>query len=161
MQASCRLRNSSFLSGCFDGVISNFGAMNCIRDLDAVREHLARLMRPGGYLAICVMGRFCLWETAWYALRGQPGKAFRRWRQGNSSLGVPVFYPSIKQIRKSFTPDFKLVSWNGVGIAVPPSYVTGLSNRFLTKLAVFDHQVSHLSPVRELSDHRLLIFKKT
>src|SRR5262249_8401417 len=96
------------LKGSFDGAISNFGALNCVRDLDAIRAPLAGLIRPGGSLAICVLGRFCLWETAWFLLHGHPRKAFRRWnpRGGTSSLGVRVYYPSISQLRRALHPDF-------------------------------------------------------
>ena len=36
---------------------------------------------PRRFLAICLMGRFCLRESAYYAVRGQFRKAFRRWRE--------------------------------------------------------------------------------
>ena len=41
---------------------------------------LAALVRPGGRVAICLLGRFCAWETLYYAVRLQFRKAFRRWR---------------------------------------------------------------------------------
>jgi ubiquinone/menaquinone biosynthesis C-methylase UbiE len=47
------------VQGCFDGVISNFGALNCVGDLDAIRRPLARLIRPSGHLAVCIVGQFC------------------------------------------------------------------------------------------------------
>ncbi|MGD1093060.1 MAG: methyltransferase domain-containing protein [Bryobacteraceae bacterium] len=149
--------------GCFDAVISNFGALNCLEDLSAIRAPLARLVRPGGHLAICVMGRFCLWETAWYVAKAQPRKAFRRWnrRPVASSIGVRVSYPSIRQLRQAFQQDFRLVEWYGVGIAVPPSYVAGLAGRTLARLAAFDRRVECLPLWRALSDHRLLILRRT
>ncbi len=147
--------------GCFDSVISNFGAMNCVEHLDMVAGSLARLMRPGGHLAICVMGRFCLWESAWYTLRAQPRKAVRRWSRGGRSLGVPVFYPTVRRLKIVFAPYFELLDWSGVGIAVPPSYVKGLSSRLVTRLARLDRRIEHLSPWRAFSDHRLLIFRRS
>lgn len=147
---------------CFDAVISNFGALNCVDALGAIRAPLARLVRPGGHLAICVMGRFCLWETAWYLSKVQPRKAFRRSSRNGvaSSIGMRVFYPSISQIEQVFQANFQLVDWHGVGIAVPPSYVTGVSNGTLARLAAFDRRVEHLPLWRALSDHRLLIFER-
>jgi hypothetical protein len=147
------------LKGAFDGAISNFGALNCIRRLDRIRDPLARLIRPGGYLAFCLMGRFCLWETAWHLLRTRPGRAFRRWRRHGvaSSFGVQVYYPSVHQLQEALLPDFSLVQWSGVGVLIPPSYVTGLSNRLLTRLAGYERRVAHLPLFRTLSDHRLLI----
>jgi ubiquinone/menaquinone biosynthesis C-methylase UbiE len=72
----------------YDGAISNFGALNCVGDLAAVARSLARVVRPGGRVAICTIGRFCAWETLYYASRLRFRKAFRRLR-GNapSSLG--------------------------------------------------------------------------
>jgi ubiquinone/menaquinone biosynthesis C-methylase UbiE len=147
------------LQGSFDGVISNFGALNCIEKLEGLRIPLAKLIRPGGHLAICVMGRFCFWEIVWYLSHAQPRKAFRRWAQNGvvSSLGMRVYYPSVRQIRRAFHPDFKLSGWHGIGISIPPSYVTGLSNRTLTRLGRLDER---LAPLRALADHRLLVFRR-
>ena len=68
------------IGGPFDGAISNFGALNCVKDLPGVAGSLAALVRPGGSVAICILGRFCAWETLHYAVRFQFAKAFRRWR---------------------------------------------------------------------------------
>jgi SAM-dependent methyltransferase len=142
--------------GLFDGVISNFGALNCVEKLD--RPGLASLVRPGGYLAICVMGRFCLWETVWYLFHAEPRKAFRRWsRPAVSSFGIRIYYPSIRQLRESLLPDFDLIEWCGIGISVPPSYVSGLPEEMLKRLGRMDR---HLGMLRSFSDHRLLIFRR-
>jgi ubiquinone/menaquinone biosynthesis C-methylase UbiE len=146
----------------FDAVLSNFGALNCVEDLDSLREPLARMVRPGGYLAICLLGRFCVWETAWALLHRQPSKAFRRWRKSvMSSLGVRVFYPSRKRLEAAFRPRFTLVSWFGIGLCVPPSYVTGLSTGVLQKLDAFDRRVAHWPVLRGWSDHRLFVFVRS
>jgi ubiquinone/menaquinone biosynthesis C-methylase UbiE len=143
----------------FDGVLSNFGALNCVEDIESLREPLARLVRPGGYLAICVIGHFCLWETVWSLWHRKPAKAFRRWRRSvMSSLGIRVFYPSKHRLKSAFHPHFTLVSWHGIGLSIPPSYVTGLSTGFLQKLDALDQRVAHWPVLRGLSDHRLFIF---
>jgi len=149
------------LRGCFDGVLSNFGALNCVRPIEAISQPLARLVRPGGYLAICMIGSFCLWETLWYLLRAKPRKAFRRLRrEAASSLGIPVYYPSTSRLRRAFLPDFSLVHWCGIGAAIPPSYVTGLSDHALSRLARVESLVAHRPPWRSVADHRLLIFAR-
>jgi ubiquinone/menaquinone biosynthesis C-methylase UbiE len=147
------------LDGSFDAILSNFGALNCVEDLESLREPLTRLIRPGGYLLICIIGRFCLWETAWSLLRAQPAKAFRRWRGSvRSSLGIRVFYPSKKHLEAAFQPGFTLNNWRGIGLAVPPSYVTGLSASLLKRLDAFDRRVAHWPFLRAVSDHRLFVF---
>jgi SAM-dependent methyltransferase len=150
------------LEGSFDVVLSNFGALNCVEDIEALREPLARLVRPGGYLALCIMGRFCAWETAWALFHRQPAKAFRRWRKSAvSSLGIRVFYPSRRRLEAALGPDFTLLSWCGIGLSVPPSYVTGLSTDVLQKLDAFDRRVAHWPVLRGVSDHRLFVFVRS
>ena len=92
----------------FELVLSNFGGLNCVRDLSTLCETLARLVRPQGFLAICLMSRFCLWESAYYAVRGQFKNAARRWRgAAMTSRGLSLVYPSSKQVRRALLPDFR------------------------------------------------------
>ncbi len=148
------------MQGVFDGVISNFGVLNCVAGLNTIGQSLARLIRPGGYLAICILGPFCLWETAWYLLRGRPGKAFRRWKgeHYSSSLGIRVSYPALKQVQEGLRPHFELDRWCGIGFAVPPSYVGGFSPKSVSLLSSIDRLSAHLPVLRALADHRLLLF---
>jgi len=68
---------------CFDGVLSNFGGLNCVADLPAVSRGLAALTRPGARALLCAMGPAVPWEWGWYLVHGQPRKAVRRLgRQG-------------------------------------------------------------------------------
>jgi len=143
----------------FDLVLSNFGAINCIRDLSTLQKTLARLIRPGGHLAVCFMSRFCLWESAYYTLRGQFGKATRRWRgEATTSEGFRVFYPLTKHIRETLSSDFELVADVGIGITVPPSFAAVMPSGFINKLASVDARIETTRIGRLIGDHRLLIF---
>lgn len=156
-----RIESCDLLNESFDVVLSNFGALNCVEQIQRLRESLARLVRPGGHLAVCVIGRFCAWETIWALLHRQPSKAFRRWRKSAiSSLGIRVFYPSKHRIERAFRPNFALTSWAGIGLAVPPSYVTALPAGFLEKLDVIDEHLAHWPVLRAISDHRLFLFRR-
>jgi SAM-dependent methyltransferase len=148
------------IKGPFDGAISNFGALNCIGDLKAVSSSLAKLVLPGRYLAVCVLGRFCLWETLWYLLTGHPRKAFRRLRAGSasSSLGIRVNHFSIRELQLTFFPDFTLMEWRGIGLSVPPSYVNSLPECVLRVFGAIDRRMAHWPLFRALADHRLLVF---
>ncbi|MGA3187692.1 MAG: methyltransferase domain-containing protein [Bryobacteraceae bacterium] len=155
------IENCGSINASFDAVLSNFGALNCVEDLQPLRQPLSRLVRPGGYLAICVIGRTCLWETAWALLRAQPSKAFRRWRgSAMSSLGFRVFYPSKGNLKAALDPQFELLNWRGIGLSVPPSYVTGLSDGVLHQLDSFDRHVAHWPLLRAFADHRLFVFTR-
>ena len=148
------------VQGCFHGVISNFGAFNCVANLHTIRPFLARLIRPGGHLAVCILGNFCLWETVWHFLHGEPRKACRRWRcdQFSASLQIPVRFLSVSNLARAFHPEFSLRDWRGIGTFVPPSYVQGLPLSLLQALGVLDRFVAHLPVLRALADHRLVVF---
>jgi SAM-dependent methyltransferase len=151
------------ISGTYDGAISNFGALNCVRDLTQLRQPLARLIPAGGFLALCLMGKFCFWETVHFLLRGEIRRAARRWSgtSHSASLGLPVWYPSVREIKRAFAPDFSLVQLVGIGVCVPPSFVTAPTSALLARCDAIDRRVAHRRFFRALSDHRLLLFVRT
>ncbi|MEO8594644.1 MAG: methyltransferase domain-containing protein [Candidatus Solibacter sp.] len=145
----------------FDGALSNFGALNCVSDLPALAASLAPLVRPGGHLAICLLSRVCLWETLYYALRLQFGKALRRFSgRALAANTLPIYYPSVAHTRAAFAPHFTLLRWSGIGLLVPPSYVK-LPAPLVAALAKFDAQLAHLPLLRGLADHRLFLLVRT
>jgi len=87
------------LEGEFDGAMSNFGVLNCVADLGELSKTLARLIRPQGKLALCVMSRFC-WRTDWRHL-AQRWSGHARWR------GVEVYYRTAGSIVREFAPHFR------------------------------------------------------
>lgn len=154
------LEDLDVIEGHYGGAVSNFGVFNCVRDLQALSRKLGSLIRRNGYLAVCVMGPVCIWETCHYLGRAKPDRAFRRWSTGGStsSMGIHVNYPAVRQVRFALKNEFELLSWTGIGLAVPPSYVTGLSDGVLKRLGNVDHSLAHKRLFRMFSDHRLLLF---
>ena len=155
--------------GPFDGVISNFSPLNCVRDLGPVAAHLGRLVKPGGKMALCVMSSFCLWESLWYPLTAQLYKASRRWRANNPTASVgsedefPVYYPKVKELRAVFGPWFRVARLEGVGVFVPPSYLEPWAQRvprLMQTLGALDRLVVRWPVFRAMGDHRLLIFER-
>jgi ubiquinone/menaquinone biosynthesis C-methylase UbiE len=142
----------------YDGAISNFGALNCVADLSPVARRLASVVRPGGRVAICVIGRFCLWETLYYSARLQFGKALRRTtaKPVTTSLGISICYPTVGNLCSAFAPEFACERWTGIGLLVPPSYVK-LPHRVVRVLGALDRLLAGLPLLRGMADHRLLI----
>jgi SAM-dependent methyltransferase len=142
-----RAEEIASLPGIYDGALSNFGALNCVADLQPVARALAAKVRRGGFAAICTIGRFSIWETLRYSVRLQFRKAFRRiGGRAEASLGIPVYYPTVAQLRELFAPEFQLVRWVGVGLWPP---------------AAIDRTLAGLPVLRAMADHRLLIFMRT
>ena len=102
------IEDLQYLDGPFTGVISNFGALNCVRDLPAVARELARVVRPAGPAAFCIMGRFS-WGETWRYLRSfEVRKAARRWSGHAQWRGLDVYYRSTREMTQCFAPYFRL-----------------------------------------------------
>lgn len=152
----------------FDGAFSNFGGLNCVEDLGAVAAALAQLLKPGAPLILCLANRFCAWEMAWYGLQGKWQKAFRRLRRGGviASLGsarVHVWYPTVRDLVRTFSPWFRLKRYRGIGICVPPSYLEHCVRRhssFLRTCETIDAAIAELPLFRSIGDHVLLHFER-
>jgi len=144
----------------FDGAFSDFGGLNCVADLRAVARDLAALLRPGAPLLLCVMGPLVPWEWAWYLGHAQPAKAFRRLRPGGVAWrGLTVRYPSIRSLRRAFSPVFHFRRVSGVGVFLPPTYAEEWTRRHPRLLAALDRWESRLAAVRpfpSLADHYLV-----
>jgi SAM-dependent methyltransferase len=154
-------------SGPFDGVLSNFSGLNCVRDLRRTAQLLAELLRPGAPLLLCFSTRYCFWELSYYLLQNDSEKAFRRCRGlAQARVGnveFPVFYPTLTALRKTFAPEFNLISVTGVGIAVPPSYMEvwiAQHPRLLNSFKKLDSVVCRWPLIRTFGDHMLLHMEK-
>lgn len=145
----------------YDGVLSDFGALNCTANLGKLATLFARLVRPRGYVVICLLNRTCAWEMVWFGLRFRLRTAFRRVRHGgaSSSLGLLVYYPSAREVRRAFEPAFDIVRNKGVGVFVPPSFVN-LPARAVHVASRMDERVGEFPMLRALGDHRLYVFRR-
>jgi ubiquinone/menaquinone biosynthesis C-methylase UbiE len=103
------------VQGVYSGALSNFGALNCVQHLEPVANHLARLVRPQGALALCVMGLFCWRETVQFLRQGKLRKATRRWWGHASWRGIPIRYWSGKEMRRAFHAYFEFLSRVSIG----------------------------------------------
>jgi ubiquinone/menaquinone biosynthesis C-methylase UbiE len=155
--------------GPFDGAFSNFAGLNCVPNLSLVASDLAQLLKPGAPAVLCFAGRYVAWEMLWYMMRGDARKAFRRLQRGpiagriTEGVTVDVHYPSVRELARTFEPEFRLRQWMGVGVAVPPSYAEAQARRFsrvIGMLEAIDRIAGHCPFVRSLADHVLLTFER-
>ncbi len=151
----------------FSGAFSNFSGLNCIEDLAFVAGSLARRIRPGGRLLLCMSTRWCLVEILYYLFRLQPLKAFRRVRGRAQAMlegtALTVYYPTAGQIRHAFAPHFKLRTTTAVGVTIPPSYLESWAKRHLrifSFLRRLEPLLASLPLLRTTGDHVLLSFER-
>jgi SAM-dependent methyltransferase len=147
----------------FNGVFSNFSGLNCLPDISSVANFLAARLTPGAQLLLCFSTRFCAWEMLHYLGRGEPLKAIRRCRgSAEARMGaylLPVYYPTVGSIRRSFGSAFRLRSLTGIGVAVPPTYMEAWSTRnpsLFRACQTFDRVAGNWPGLRVLGDHMLL-----
>ena len=152
----------------FDYVYSNFGGLNCIKDLSLVTTHLSKILKPGAYVTLVIMPPFCPWELL-RILKGKPDEAFRRFRHNGTMAHLEgeyfkTYYHSLSDIRKALEHLFTFVKSEGLGVfSAPPAAIQFHNkyprlNRVLRKidLTFKDH-----FPFNRWGDHMIVTFKKS
>jgi SAM-dependent methyltransferase len=141
----------------FDGVLSNFGAVNCVQDLKALVADVAERLAPGGVLLWVIMGRYAPWEWSWYLMRGQWRKAWRRLAPtGIQWRGMNISYPTPAEMRDLLRPYFKVTRLAPLGVALPPSYAAAWlddSPLAATLLTGLERRAQRWSTLASWSDH--------
>ena len=102
--------------------------------------------------------------------RGRFKRAIRRLnRNGVEATLAPgasvlVRYPSVRRLRRVFSPHFEMLSWRGVGVVVPPSYLESLAARvprMFRLAAAVDPWLGTLIGFRSFADHIVMTFQRT
>lgn len=163
---------TEFGNGRFDGIFSNFGALNCIADLHPFGHAADALLHPGGKIVVTIMPPVCPWEILYFLCKFQPSKAFRRWRgrTGTDGLSVPVgnrrlqtYYHCASAVRHCLAGRFQLTRQMGLCILLPPPYL----QRIVRRQRVFDGlsraevAIREWLLIRSIGDHMVMIFEKS
>jgi SAM-dependent methyltransferase len=142
----------------FDGVFSNFGAINCVADVPRIAHSLALRLAPGAPLMFVVMGRYVPWEWAWYLAHGDRRRAFRRLeRAGARWRGLTIHYPTPSELADALAPMFVTRRRAALGFALPPSYAAHWLDsrpRILSALAGIERAMQRVTA--GLADHYML-----
>ena len=148
----------------FDGILSNFGGLNCVKDFDQFAINASNLLVPNGTLMICVMGPYVPWEWFWYGVKGKFKKAFRRLPGETVWRNTKIYYPSVGKVKDTMeNASFKLISTEALGVFMPPSYVSHTVDAWpktFRRLAIVEKRLSKIPLISNLADHYLMVFKK-
>jgi SAM-dependent methyltransferase len=153
----------------FDGIISNFGALNCVACLEPLAEIIAKSLRPGGFVLLGLMGRHCAAEAVYFTLSGRRSLIGRRNLDGPvrvpvAGIDVPTYFHRTGEVVRALSPEVRLHAIAGIGVVLPPPY---LEARWQT-LPVFVRSIAaHIDgllaawpPFNRVADHVLLQFVK-
>jgi hypothetical protein len=152
----------------YDKVLANFGVLNCLAQRRTLAAALAQWVRPGGRVAFVLMSPCCPWEIAWHLGHGQVRMALRRLQSGSQAhLGegasVRVWYPSPRRLCAEFAPYFRPVHAAGIGVLLPPSYLSPLVARWprlFTRLARWERHLEEHFPWTWCADHYLIVLER-
>jgi ubiquinone/menaquinone biosynthesis C-methylase UbiE len=152
----------------FDGAYSNFGGLNCTRYIDDVAVDLSSLIKPGGFLVMCILSRFSLWESISFGLRGQFLKATRRFARNGALADVHgekvwVHYYTPPQVAASFGRYFVPIESYGLNIFSPPP-TSRRANALLGPLVLFlewlDKIACTVKPFYAMGDHFVIVLQR-
>jgi ubiquinone/menaquinone biosynthesis C-methylase UbiE len=152
----------------FDGIISNFGGLNCTGNFSKLSNDLCAKLKPGGKIIAAVINKFCLWEIFFYLLKLKPKTAFRRLSkkgiEANLNGGrIRTFYFTPKEFAGFFEQEFKVEKIYSHGCFTPPPYLTGFYKRLktITKILMkIDELAKGMFPFNRLGDHFIIIMNK-
>lgn len=154
--------------GPYDYIFSNFAGLNCTGRLDKVLGSFNWLLKPGGYVTLVILPKFCLWEFL-LLFKGKFKTAFRRFagRKGaRAHIEGEYFrcwYYNPSYIRRHSADSFKKIRLEGLCTLVPPSYIENFTvkhpklYRFLEKK---ENKWKARWPWRVMGDYYIITLQK-
>jgi SAM-dependent methyltransferase len=143
----------------FDGVFSNFGALNCVPDLGC----LTKLpMPPGSHLVLTTMGLIYPLESAVFLLKCKPRAAFRRYGRQGLVEGIPfnVYYHGLRRLRQSLGTRFDLIEVRGLRSIVPSPSLAHLERfRIFRALEPLDRWLCSHRLTATYADHFVTVWR--
>lgn len=144
----------------FDGILSNFGAVNCAADLPQLVADISERVVADGKLLWVILGRYVPWEWGWYLSHGTWDKAWRRLTSGGVEWrGLRVSYPTPCEMMRLLRPTFEIDRLAPLGFALPPSYAAGWIERSSKAFALLRNVEcwgQRFSALAHVSDHYIV-----
>jgi SAM-dependent methyltransferase len=151
-----------------DGAYSTYGALNCEPTLDAALGGFAELLPAGGSLVVGIYNRWCLFELLGYGLTLQTARALGRRKNpvlvGSSRFCIDVYAYTVGDVDRAAARWFERSGLEGVPVILPPSDLTGYSERFAAhfeRLATIDHHIGRWPGWNRLGDHFLATYRRS
>jgi ubiquinone/menaquinone biosynthesis C-methylase UbiE len=157
-----------FNRGPYDAIFSNFAGLNCTDELPKVLQSFDNLLKPGGFVTLVILPKFCLWEFLFF-FKGKFRTAFRRF-SGNKGSKAHVegqffrcWYYNPSFIKRNLNNSFTESGIEGLCTLVPPSYVEKFAEkhpgifRFLQKR---EDKWKNKWPWKNIGDYYVITLQK-
>ena len=152
----------------YDGCFSNFGGLNCVRNLSEVLEVISHLLPLGTTMIVGILNKISIWEITSFIMRGKFRLAFRRLQTKAIPVKVghgtvDVWYYSPKEFARLAQPWFDLEQTFGLNILSPNPSSKKFYTRFprLTRiLSSCDDVIRNLFPFNALGDHFVTVLRR-
>lgn len=152
--------------GIFQGLYSNFGALNCGSGAGWLRARAAKLLEPGASVLLVTMSPFYPLEFGVHLVRGRVGTASRRWRRNATArvegVEFPVHYPGIRRLARDLGPRFVRVQSEALNLFTPVPGLDHLDARLgglLGRSRGLDLWLSRRPVFRRWGDHCLSVWR--
>jgi len=154
--------------GPYDYIFSNFAGLNCTNQLEKVLASFQFLLKPGGFVTLVVLPKFCLWEFL-LLFKGKFKTAFRRFA-GKKGAKAHIegeyfrcWYYNPSFIRKHLKSEFDVVSLEGLCTVVPPSYIEHFAEKhpkWYRRLVSKEEKWKAKWPWRVFGDYYIITLQK-
>jgi len=147
----------------FHGIVSNFGGLNCVEDIESLSMKLAHRVKPDGYIFLCIMGRWSPWEWFYLGCKGKFRRILERIRGETEWRGQTIRYFTPGQIIKCFAPYCEVSKVSGLGYLLPPTYIGSFVSMHPTLfrwLNSLERKFESVPGIPYLSDHFMLILTR-
>jgi hypothetical protein len=147
----------------FNYVFSNFGGLNCAKNLTEVTQKLIPLLADKAYITWVIMPPICLWEIL-TAFRGRFSYAFRRLKRNGTMAHLEgnyfkTYYFTPSDVQKAFGKQFQTVALEGLGAIIPPPEREDIAKQkpnFFEKLQKWDEKLRYTFPFHSWADHFII-----
>ena len=147
----------------FNYIFSNFGGLNCIKDLSQVTKFFSGVLKDQGFVTFVLMSKFCPWEF-FSVFKGNFSHAFRRFKKNGAIAHLEgeyfkTYYFTPKKVLKSFGKKFKLIKVEGLGVLIPPPVKENVPKqqpKFYKVLKYLDKKLRNHFPFNRWADHFII-----
>jgi ubiquinone/menaquinone biosynthesis C-methylase UbiE len=148
----------------FDGIVSNFGAVNCLSDLNWLPELCRVGLKPGAAVVLTGMGVFYPFESAVLLLSGHFGRIFRRLQTSCmvsvEGIPIPVYYHTLRNMRRMLGKQFLLEHVEGMRAFLPvPGWEHVGHSKILQWLDPLDRRWCSFRWTASLADHFVTVWR--